>query len=78
MEKYFQLEQELIQMRLIHQRDMADLKTQEQTEIAKLKSEFEGKFKESEMVYSKSKEEAEKAMSIFQQRLQQIEEEQEE
>lgn len=30
------------------------------------------------MVYSKSKEEAERAMSVFQQRLQQIEEEQEE
>ena len=46
-EKYFQLEQELIQMRLIHQREMEELKGYEQSEIGKLKSEFEGKFKES-------------------------------
>ena len=65
MEKYFQLEQELIQVRLIHRKEMEELKKAEEEEIRKLKEEFEKKFKESEQVYSSSKSEAERATNAF-------------
>jgi hypothetical protein len=77
-EKYFQLEQELIQIKIIHRKEMEHLHRMEEQEIARLKVDFEHKFKESEQIYSSSKTEAERAMSIFEQRVKQVEEEQEE
>lgn len=77
-EKHFQLEQELIQIRLLHQREIEAMKRLEEVEIGRLKDEFEGKFKESEQVYSESKKESERAGGIFEDRTKQIEEEQEE
>lgn len=40
MEKYFQLEQELIQIKIIHKKEMEQLKKLEEEEIAKLKADF--------------------------------------
>ena len=53
------------------------MKVSEEMEIVRLKKEFEGKFKESEKVYSESKKESERATTVFDERLKQIEEEQE-
>jgi hypothetical protein len=77
-EKYFQLEQELIQIKIIHKKEMEQLRRMEEDEIARLKADFEGKFKDSEQIYSSSKTEAERAISIFEQRVRQVEDEQEE
>ena len=55
MEKYFQLEQELIHLRLLHQREMEGLKKGEEKEIQRMKEEFGRKFSESENIYSSSK-----------------------
>lgn len=58
MEKYFQLEQELIQIKILHKKEMEQLRRLEEEEIARLKAEFETKFKDSEQIYSSSKNEA--------------------
>jgi len=40
MEKYFQLEQELIQIKILHRREMEELRKYEEQEIDRIKIEF--------------------------------------
>mgnify|MGYP000162115355 CR=1 FL=1 len=62
---------------MLHKQDMSEIKAKEEQQILQLKQEFESKFKESEEIYSHSKNESERASTIFEERLKQIENEQE-
>lgn len=76
-EKYFQLEQELMQLRIKYGKEMDSLQATYNANIQLLKGEFSESFNKAEKVYTATKQSSDQIQRIFDERVNQIEDEHE-
>lgn len=76
-EKYFQLEQELMQLKIKHGKELEMLQSTYNANIQLLKGEFSESFSKAEKVYTATKQSSDQIQRIFDERVNQIEEEHE-